>query len=121
MHLKTTSETISLAQNNWLLCSRPSATQGVSLHFLALLQTNSLVCKKDNQKEKRSQDWPDLPLQSKWPELYWDPDYKFSIEMFLRFQAPAQNSKESSIFVSSRMQSKLVLNSAQRYKLQQAF
>lgn len=60
--------------------------------------TSSLMCKKYYLKKKRSQDWPDLPLQSKWPELYWDPDYRFSIEMSLRFQVPAQNQKESSNF-----------------------
>lgn len=72
-------------------------------------------------RKTRSQDWPDLPLQNKWPELCWGPDYKFSTEMFLQFQAPAQNWKEGSIFISSSMEGKLMLNVNERYKLQEAF
>lgn len=54
MHVKTTPEAISLAQNTWLLCNHLSATQGMSLHFLALLQTDNSACKKDDKKKREA-------------------------------------------------------------------
>lgn len=68
-------------------------------HFVSWPCYNYSACKNEDQKEK-SKGWPDLPLQNKWPELCWDPNYKSSIEMFLQFQVPAQNWKEKSLFVS---------------------
>lgn len=95
MHINTTS----LAQKH-LVALQPS-----------ICNTGDVIafpwCVRDNNNNK-SQDWPDLPLQNKWPELCWDPDYIFSIEMFLQFQAPAHNWKES-IFVSRAHKASLYL------------
>lgn len=93
-NMDTTPMNITLAQNTHLLCKHPSATQEMPLDFPVLLQTVGI--QKGRQK-KKSQGWPDLPLQSKWPELCRDPNRKFSTEMFLRFRVPAQNWKENSL------------------------
>lgn len=54
MQMKPTLETISLAQNTWLLCIHPSATQGMSLHFLALKQRVWCVRKRKDQKPREA-------------------------------------------------------------------